>query len=171
MKQIKWTERKFTFGYEKGYVPLFIERLRTTAPRLEELFSGKNEMAAAKKAGAAWSAKEHLGHLCDLELLHEGRIDDLISGATILRAADMSNKMTYDALHNETPSGVLLQQFRSMRNMHIAKVASLDDRFFDLISLHPRLQQQVTLTDLLFFVAEHDNHHLLRIAEILSSHQ
>ena len=34
-------------------------------------------------------------------------------------------------------------------------------------SLHPRLQQMITLTDLLFFIAEHDTHHLTRIASLL----
>ncbi len=170
MKQIKWTERKFTFGYEIGYAPFFIERLRATAPRLEELFEDIDEMAAAKKAGAEWSAKEHLGHLSELEILHDGRINDLAAGTPVLRAADMSNTETYAAKHNETPIAELLLHFRNGRNKFIERVASLDEQFFRRTALHPRLQQQATLTDLLFFIAEHDNHHLLRIAETLSSH-
>ncbi|MCD6011739.1 MAG: hypothetical protein K0Q79_1601 [Flavipsychrobacter sp.] len=167
MEQIKWTARKFTFGYDKGYTPFFLERLKATAPRLEELFSNTDEVNASKKAGEGWSAKEHLGHLSDLEILHDGRIDDFIAGAPILRAADMSNKATYAAEHNELSISYLLNHFREGRNNFIKRVQTLEDDYFKKVSLHPRLQQQVTITDILFFIAEHDNHHLLRIAEAL----
>ncbi len=167
MEQVKWTARKFTFGYDKGYVPFFLERLKNTAPRLDELFSNTDEVAAARKLGGSWSAKEHLGHLSDLELLHDGRIDDFIAGVPKLRAADMQNNKTYAADHNRASLPTLLKHFREGRNNLIDRVRTLDDRYFEKAALHPRLQQQVTLTDILFFIAEHDNHHLLRIAEAL----
>jgi hypothetical protein len=34
------------------------------------------------------------------------------------------------------------------------------------VATHPRLQQEMSVVDLCFFVAEHDDHHLGAIAEI-----
>lgn len=168
MQQIKWTERKFSFGYDKGYVPLFIERLNGVAPRLEELLNSSDEKVASVRQGNEWSVKEHAGHLFDLENLHTGRIDDFIAGLSALRPADMNNKDTYKANHNERSIPELISLFRQTRSKFIHKIRSLDEKYFETKALHPRLQQMVTLTDLLFFIAEHDNHHLARIANLLS---
>jgi hypothetical protein len=43
----------------------------------------------------------------------------------------------------------------------------LPDAQLHATSLHPRLQQPMTVTDHAFFVAEHDDHHLARISELL----
>ena len=166
MQQIKWTERKFTFGYDKGYVLLFIERLNGVAPRLEELLNNYDEGAASLSQGNEWSIKEHVGHLADLELLHDGRMDDFIAGLEVLRPADMTNKETYNAHHNERSIPELIAHFREVRGRFIKRAESLDEKYFEIKALHPRLQQMVTITDILFFVAEHDNHHLARIVHL-----
>jgi len=167
MQQIKWTDRKFYFGYDKGYVPLFIERLYGVAPRLEELLKNVNETTASAKQRDEWSVKEHVGHLSDLEKLHSGRIDDFMAGLAILRPADMDNKDTFKANHNERSIPELISHFRQVRKGFINRIDALDEKFFDVKALHPRLQQMITITDVLFFVAEHDNHHLARIAHLL----
>lgn len=167
IQPIKWTDRKFTFGYDKGYTPFFLERLKMAPPRVEELFRLSNEAAVSHKNGEKWSAKEHLGHLCDLEHLHDGRIDDFMGGAEMLRAADMSNKATYGANHNDQPAEELLARFRKVRKDFIERITTLDEKHFERRSQHPRLQQMITLTDLLFFVAEHDSHHIFRITELI----
>ena len=38
-------------------------------------------------------------------------------------------------------------------------------------SLHPRLRQPMSVVDLCFFVAEHDDHHLRTIDELRSASQ
>ena len=164
MEQVKWVDRKFPFGYDKGYIPLFIERLNSTASRLEELLKNMDEKSAGAKHGDEWSVKEHAGHLTDLESLHDGRVDDIIAGIPILRAADMTNKETYSANHNDQTIPELLSRFRNRRNQFIKRLELLDAKYFERKALHPRLQEMVTLTDLLFFMAEHDNHHLAKIA-------
>lgn len=167
MQPIKWTDRKFNFGYEPGYTPFFIERLRCTAARLDELTRNVSEEAASRGAGGDWSVKEHIGHLSDLEALHDGRIDDLLAGVAILRGADMTNKATYDAGHNNIPLATLLQRFRAVREEFINKVNENIERIGERQAVHPRLQQTVALPDLLFFVAEHDTHHLFRISSLV----
>ncbi len=49
----------------------------------------------------------------------------------------------------------------------LARLRSLPDRL-DRVALHPRLQQPVSVVDLGFFVAEHDDHHLATIAALPS---
>ncbi len=169
MEQAKWTERKFLFGYDKSYVPFLVERLKGTAPRLSELVAGCDETLAANNYGTGWSIKEHIGHLTDIEQLHDGRIDDYLEGITTLRPADMNNKATYEANHNKTPLSQLLADFRESRAAYISRVEQLDEAYFDQKALHPRLKQMITLADLLYFVAEHDNNHLTKVSTLLRS--
>jgi hypothetical protein len=167
MEHIKWTERTFMFGYDKRYLPQLTERLKGAAPRIEELVSGMDEATISKRLNNEWSVKEHIGHLADLEALHDGRIDDFIHGAEVLRAADMSNKATYDAPHNDVSIAGHLATLRRVRAAFINRILALDEQVLDRKALHPRLKQMVNLPDIMYFVAEHDNHHLMRIAEIL----
>ncbi len=167
MKPLKWTDRKFFFGYDRSYAPFFIERLKATAPRLAELVAGCSEEFAESGHKIGWSIKEHIGHLTDLEKLHDGRIDDFLDDKPTLRPADMGNKATYEAGHNSRSLSQLIHDFRASRTVYINRLENLDEGYFNAKGLHPRLSQVITLTDLLYFVAEHDNNHLTRIAGIL----
>jgi uncharacterized damage-inducible protein DinB len=168
MNLIKWADRDWAFGYDLGYLPLFIERLKCTPPRIDEIIKGASEEKLSEKVNDRWSVREHIGHLTDLEELHTGRIDDFINGEPVLRAADMTNKKTYDAHHNQFTTTSLSDTFRMARNHFLQRIKALDEKFFRVKALHPRLQQDVTLTDLLFFVAEHDTQHLAAISAILN---
>ena len=149
MQQVKWTERKFLFGYDISYVPFFLERLRSTSPRLEELAADCSEEFAATDIANGWTIKEHIGHLTDMETLHDGRIDDFLEGITTLRPADMSNKATIAANHNNKPLSLLLKEFRDSRSDYVDRITTLDDKYFRLKALHPRLKQMITIADLL----------------------
>lgn len=92
MKQLKWAERKFDFGFRKEYLPFLLERLRATAPRIEELVHNIPENILSKQFKGQWSVKEHIGHLIDLEELHDARTEQFAEGSKELRAADMNNK-------------------------------------------------------------------------------
>lgn len=163
---IKWTERSFSFGFPLSYLPLFIERLNCTAPRIEEIVKNMSDAALSKKIEGHWSIKEHIGHLSDLEELHSGRIDDYRNELPTLRAADMTNKKTHEADHNRYTANELIARFRKTREAFIKKVEETDARYFEIKSLHPRLQQEIGITDLLSFVAEHDVQHLAAISAI-----
>jgi hypothetical protein len=110
-----------------------------------------------------------IGHLSDLEALHDGRIDDFIAGLPELRPADMTNKATYTANHNEQPLSVLLSGFRNKRAAYINRLESLEDTYFERKALHIRLKQLITVTDALFFTAEHDMQHLSTVARLCSA--
>ena len=79
----------------------------------------------------------------------------------------MANADTYKASHNDYPISELLSHFRSTRAKFIHRLETIDERHLEKQALHPRLQQMITITDLLFFIAEHDVHHLTQIARLI----
>ncbi|MEO6167149.1 MAG: hypothetical protein ABIO46_12795 [Chitinophagales bacterium] len=111
IKQTPWLERSFHFDFPAGIFPCLLERLRGTPLTIEEMLNGISEAILIGKPGGKWSVKEHIGHLGDLELVHDGRIDDYIAGKELLRAADMLNSATNEAQHNLKIVETLLSQF------------------------------------------------------------
>jgi uncharacterized damage-inducible protein DinB len=167
MQQLKWIERQFNFGYTPEYLPLFIEKLRSTAPRLEELTNDLSDQEASRMPDGKWSVKQHIGHLTDLEELHDGRLFDFLERKNPLRTADMGNKKTEDADHNKRTTVELIIEFRASRESFIEHVISFSDEQLLTRALHPRLGVEINVIDLLHFVAEHDLFHQVHIARIL----
>ena len=103
----------------------------------------------------------------DLEPLWAGRLDDLLGGIDELRPADLENRKTREADHNAAESGALLAAFRVVRTDVVNRLESTAAADMAREALHPRLKQPMRIVDLFFFVAEHDDHHLARITELL----
>lgn len=164
MQRFKWLERSFSLDQPVEMFPMILERLRGTAARIEEMTTGLSPEKLVQKKGTAWSIQEHVGHLIDLDELHDGRIDDYLEQKPVLRAADMANKKTYAANHNNTDLKKLIAGFRQERNHFIERLLKLDP---GQVSLHPRLQQPMKVVDMAFFVAEHDDQHLAIMRELI----
>jgi len=111
--------------------------------------------------------QENAGHLLDLESLFNQRLDEYLAGAEVLHAADMSNRKTYEAEHNQVPINLILAEFRNQRARLAARLDSLDSHAFAKVSHHPRLNVPMRLVDMLFFQSEHDDFHLARISELI----
>jgi len=166
MSRIKWTERRFSFDFPAGIYPEITERLRGTPARLEDLLAKLPPDTLVAQTDGRWSMQENAGHLLDLESLVSQRIDEYVAGNAALHAADMSNRKTYEASHNEVPVSTILSAFRSARFGIVARLESLDAAMFARSALHPRLQVQMRLVDMMFFQSEHDDYHLARISEL-----
>lgn len=119
------------------------------------------------KPEGKWSPQEEAGHLADLEPLWTTRVTDFLQGRETLTAADLTNRRTYEANHNRCSLADILREFRSARRGLLQTVKDLDSAAFSTSLLHPRLKQPMRLVDHLFFVAEHDDHHLARIWQLL----
>ena len=165
-QRIKWTDRKFSFDFPAGIYPEMIERLRGTPARLEELLADLSSDTLTNQADGRWSMQENAGHLLDLESLVSQRVDEYLAGVSTLHAADMSNRKTYDASHNDVTIETILKAFRTARHELIDRLESLDAEIFTRAALHPRLNVPMRLVDMLFFQAEHDDYHLARISEL-----
>jgi uncharacterized damage-inducible protein DinB len=162
-----WFERKFEFSFPLELYPSLLTRLRGTPARLEEIVRGYSKEILVKKENGKWSAQEQTGHLSDLEPLWLTRVDDFTSGRSELTAADLSNRKTDDANHNARPLNQILAEFRAARLTLVNRVERLDPAQFANTMLHPRLKQPMRLIDHLYLVAEHDDHHLARIWELI----
>lgn len=166
MKRTKWVERKFEFTLPVGVFPSVLERLRGTPARVEELVRAIPARALTERVGEAWTIQEQVGHLLDLDELHEGRLEDYEQGLETLRAADMSNRKTYEADHNAARIEDLLARFRDARLRFVRRLEALDEVGAARTALHPRLQKPMRVIDMALFVAEHDDHHLASITEL-----
>jgi uncharacterized damage-inducible protein DinB len=167
--QTKWIERRFNFDFPVGMMPVIIERLRGTHSRIEALAAGLSHEILIARVSEKWSIQEHIGHLIDVDELHDGRIDDFVARKLELRAADMTNARTSSARHNGRDIRELIGEFRKRRSKFIARVEELNGGDAERISLHPRLRQPMRLVDMLFFVAEHDDHHLALVRNNIRS--
>ncbi len=165
--QTPWFERKFDFNFPVGLFPVIIERLEGTLAGVAAMTKNKSEELLTRKPNGEWSAKEQVGHLYDLEELWYGRTDDFLSGKEMLRAADLRNTKTHEAGHNKKTIEELIEQFFSARTKLIDKVKDADEALASLTALHPRLQTPMRFIDHLFFIAEHDDHHLAMIRKLL----
>lgn len=168
MERPKWVERQFTFDFPEGWMANILERLRGTPIRIESMVLSLSEEEGSYRPNGKWSIKEHIGHLSDLEVLQEGRVQDFLEKRTTLRAADMSNKATYEANYHLHSISELVSRLSNQRNHLVKLFEELDDDVLRFRSLHPRLQVMMRPVDLAFFTAEHDDHHLASIREIMN---
>jgi uncharacterized damage-inducible protein DinB len=168
VQMMKWFDRKFTFELPVWMYPIVIERLRGTPARVEDLFRGVAIPAnvLTHRNGNVWSIQENIGHLLDLEPLWIGRVEDILNGALRLRDADLTNRKTYDANHNESSIQEILSSFRTLRGQLVRQLDELEDSVIVRTALHPRLEQPMRLLDLISFVAEHDDYHLAQITRV-----
>jgi uncharacterized damage-inducible protein DinB len=166
MSKTKWVEKKFEFDLSQDEFPFILNRLKETPEKIEQLLYSISPEILKKKISNKWSIHEHIGHIIDLEELHEGRIDDFINKAKELRAADMTNKKTRESSHNQKEIIDLLQELRITRQKFINRLEELDDSVLSHISIHPRLNQPMRPIDMAQFVAEHDDHHIKSIIEL-----
>jgi uncharacterized damage-inducible protein DinB len=164
-----WFDRKFEFSFPVELRPNLLVRLRGTPARLDEVFRGRPAKLLVRKLDEKWSAQEHAGHLLDLEPLWLARVGDYMAGSQKLAVADLLNRKTDEANHNARPLKQILAEFRGAREELLTQVGELEESLFARSIPHPRLKTPMRLVDHLYFVAEHDDHHLARIWELLNS--
>lgn len=162
-----WFERQFKFDFPVEQFPNLCIRLRGTPARLEEITRDVESEKLVRQPDGKWSAQEHAGHLLDLEPLWMARVADYSTAKTVLTAADLKNRKTENANHNAHPLAEILGEFRAARAGLLKAVAVANTATLSHTILHPRLQQPMRLVDHLYFVAEHDDHHLARIWELI----
>jgi uncharacterized damage-inducible protein DinB len=163
-----WFEREFELSFPVELFPNLCARLRGTPARLEEALRGRSHEILIRKVQGKWSAQEHAGHLLDLEPLWLARVDDYLKAADQLTVADLRNRKTDEANHNARPLEQILAEFRAARATLLKRVDQLDASLFSRSIPHPRLKTPMRLVDHLYFVAEHDDHHIARIWELLN---
>ena len=168
VQRTPWLERTFRFDTPLGFYAESIERLRGTPARIADLVAGVPAAILTRRDGTHWSIQENVGHLLDLdESLFITRLDEYERGATELSAADLTNRRTEDARHNEAPIAQVLERFRRARGGLVARLDGIAPERFGHAALHPRLRVPMRLLDMVEFMAHHDDFHLATISELL----
>jgi uncharacterized damage-inducible protein DinB len=162
-----WFDRLFDFDLPVEMFPMVVERLRETPARLEEKIRGLSNDILTKRDGDVWSIQEQVGHLMDLYELWDGRITDFLEGEERLRPADITNRVTKHANHNAASIDQLLKSFRTNRESLVKRFEQFDLKGAAMTAQHPRLDQSMRVIDLAFFIAEHDDHHLARMTDLI----
>ena len=164
-----WFERKFEFSMPVELRPNLCARLRGTPARLEETLGAYSDKILIRKPQGKWSAQENAGHLLDLEPLWLARVGDYVAGSDQLTPTDLNNRKTDLANHNVRLLEQILAEFRTARGLLLKRVDDLDSSLFARAIPHPRLKTPMRLIDHLYFVAEHDDHHLARIWDLVNT--
>ena len=167
MRRMPWIQREFLFDLPASMFPNTLERIRGTPARVEDRVRMLGPDILVRREGESWSIQENVGHLIEVEALFHGRLDDFAAGLGTLRAADMENRRTYAADYNRRPISGILSEFRAVRAHLVGRLETLDDGAIERRAFHPRLKLPMRVIDMVLFVAEHDDHHLARIGELI----
>jgi len=163
---IIWFKRKFVFSYTPEMYAIVVDRLRGTPARLEEKLHGVEEAKLVTNPNG-WSVKNQIGHLIFVEKLWELRLDDFREGRERLFEADLKNTKSKETDHNGIPIEELLASFRKGRGELIVKFEQFTVADASKTALHPRLNVPIRLVDHAEFAAEHDDHHLSKIHDLV----
>ena len=165
MKKLAWFDRKFTFGMPVGMLPFFLERLAGTHARIEKKVAGYSDDILSNKLNGKWSVKENIAHLAEVDEIALKRIDEMVKGISPMSPAVIQPGQDYNARSIQD----VVSFFRKNRETNINRYRTLREEDLSKASLHPRLNVKMNPVDLAWFDAEHDDHHLVRITEILQS--
>jgi hypothetical protein len=164
MKQLPWFERNLKFGLPAVMLPYYLERLDGTFVRIQKKVAGIPDAILSNRLDNKWSVKQNIGHLAEVDQIANRRIDEMSAGKEVMSPAVFEPQD-----YNPWPVEKVLEFFQKNRNENIRKYKSLSENDLKKSSLHPRLKLQMTPVDLAWFDAEHDDHHLVRMQEILET--
>jgi hypothetical protein len=167
MQKLEWFQRSFAFGIPPGMLPFLIDRLEGTIVRLGHKIADQPDSTLSNKLEGKWSIKQNIGHLAEVDTIALRRIDEMLRGITPMSPAVFEPKHDYDS----QPIADVFNLFRRNRLENLKTYQSLSDADLLKVSLHPRLKVEMNAVDLAYFDAEHDDHHLVRITEILKALQ
>ena len=159
--QTPWTERKFEFNLPVGVFPVIVERLRGAPIRLQAMLRDVTNETLNQRPGDKWSVLEQVNHLCNCEEIWLGRVNDILARKEVFERRTLNAELQSEEIE------VLLRNFSVARSKLIALVENMDEPTASLTINHPRLQKPIRLMDSLFSTAEHDDHHLAKIRELL----
>jgi uncharacterized damage-inducible protein DinB len=161
---MEWFEREFKFGLPIGMLPFYMERLEGTCARIQAKVKNVPEEMLSYKLNGKWSVKENIGHLADVDEIAMKRIGEIISSISPMSSAVIQPQKEY----NKQAILKVIEHFMENRTSNLNAYRALDANELEKKSVHPRLKVSMTPVDLAWFDAEHDDHHLVRIGEIIS---
>lgn len=169
MEITPWFTRKFDLIEDNGRFASILERLAGTPLRLANKLQGISPILLTQKTNDKWSVQEEVGHILDLEPLWHTRFQDFQASKEVLSEADLTNRKTFEAKHNDQEIQEILTKVSTARGQMMNLLFELKTSDIEKTALHPRLRTPMRPIDLAYFVAEHDDHHLATITKRLQS--
>lgn len=160
-----WLERRFVFGQQPEMLVFFLERLEGTMARMMWRIDGVSNEKLSHQLDGTWSIKQNIGHLAEVEEISLKRIEEILDGVPVMTSAVFPVKQDYNAM----PIEEVIAFFERSRLATLERYNTLKYEDLTRTSTHPRLKRLMNPVDLALFHAEHDDHHLHRINEILKT--
>ena len=160
-----WLERRFVFGQQPEMLVFFLERMEGTIARIHWRVDDMPNEKLSHQLDGVWSVKQNIGHLAEVEEISLKRIDEILNGVSVMTPAVFPVKQDYNAM----PLKEVIAFFERARLATLERYNTLKVDDLKLTSIHPRFKQPMNPVDLALFHAEHDDHHLRRINEILKT--
>jgi hypothetical protein len=164
MKPLEWFERQFSFGFPPAMLPFFLERLEGTMLRLERKVANVPDNVLSIRLDGKWSIKENIAHLAEVDEIALMRMNEIHMQKEVMSPAVFQLKDEY----NSMPISQVYSFFEETRKKNIDAYRSIKKDDLTKTSTHPRLKLNMSVIDLAYFDAEHDDHHLLKITNILN---
>ena len=162
-----WLEKQFDFDFPASKYVEFLQFLRETPAKIEALVNDLPKEVLIRRDEDSWSIQENVGHFLTAESLFLGRLDDYGNDAAVLQPARFEDNPTDKANFNEKDIQWIIDHFSEQRSIFISRLDGLQPEDFEKAILHPRLDKPMRLCDMLLFHAQHDQHHLTRITELI----
>jgi catechol 2,3-dioxygenase-like lactoylglutathione lyase family enzyme len=169
LRRPAWPERRFRFGHPLWMLADFAERLRGTPPRLAALLATFRVDRLAVQHEGKWSILQNAGHLADVEELWEQRIADLEAGRATYTPARPERFAELVLRHTTREPEEILQELRERRARLVDALLAAPPELQRRSAFHERLGCDMRLVDCAQFVAEHDDHHVMRIRAIAAA--
>ena len=165
MNNLPWFERNLQFGLPKEMLPFYLDRLEGTILRIQAKVKGIDNQILSERYNGKWSVKQNIGHLAEVDEIANKRLDEMVAGIS-----PMSPAVFEPQDYNPWPIEQVVEYFKTTRLKNLQKYLSISENDLAKASLHPRLKVMMTPVDLAWFDAEHDDHHLVTINNILKNH-
>jgi hypothetical protein len=160
-----WLERRFNFGQTPDMLVFFLERMQGTVVRINAKVDGIPDAVLSEQRDGKWSVKQNIGHLAEVEEISLKRIDEILNGVPTMSSAVFPVKQDYNAM----PVRDVIAFFERNRLATLQAYNTLAASALKLTAIHPRFKVPMNPVDLALFHAEHDDHHLVRMTEIINT--
>ncbi len=168
MNPVPWSQRTMEYGRSLDELPVLLERVQGTAARLSTLLAHQPSERLLHRLNGKWSAMEHLGHLLTLQDRFDPRVDDFQQRRTRLCNISLHDQEPIVQGHRSRMLGDVLEEFRLKRLEFAKRVERLHRRSLEHVAYHPCQDRTMRPMDMLYWIAEHDDHHLASVRALLN---
>jgi len=167
LRQRQWMERFFELHRPPEEIFELTARLRGTPARLAQAVAALAPRQLRYRARGKWSLHDHVSHLDHLEGLWCAHFDDFEAGAQHLRS--VGENTWYRVPIDERPRiADLLNSFSRQRLALVSRLERMRGLILTKEATLPQRNATTTVPGYCFLIAEHDDHHLATIWELLN---